>query len=255
MRKNEKLKWYDNARIITLLIVLVVVIAIIVSQSFAVTSGGLTSFSSVINHNSIYFFVLIYFALISIKIGKKYFNYLNIYLVFIYLLYLVASLLTLIQSFGLNTFINLLINTSIFIYLSHTMFRDTRIWKDFSLDKSPFNEITNEGYFCTIVILLVFNLIVNLISTVVLNGLFISIIDSLYLLLFIRYIYLYFDYLDSKKININNKGNFDKIKSSISEKIDEVGEALDDVVDIIKDVDEEILDDKSDSKKKKGDDK
>lgn len=252
MKKDKKLVWYDDAHIITLLIILTVVLAIIISQSFAVTSGGITSFSSVINHNSIYFFVLIYFALINIKVGKRYFNYLNVYLVFIYFLYLVASLLTLFQSFGLGTVISFFINSLIFVYLSHTMFRDTRIWKNLSLDKSPFNEITNEGFFCTTIILLVVNLIVNLISTVVLNGLFISIIDSIYLLLFIRYIYLYRDYLDNKKINVNNKGNFDEIKETVSEKIEEIKDTVEELKD-------EILDDSKVEKpkrtKKKGDDK
>lgn len=248
--KND-LKWHEDGGMITTLIIAVVVITIIVSQSFAV-GGSLISFSSIINHNSLYLFILIYFGLLCFPVGKRYFNYLNVFLVFIYLICGITSFLTLLHSFGLNTIINFLINVVLFIYLSHTMFRGTTIWKNFNLKYSPFNEISNDGYFLTIVVLLVISLIVNLISTVVVSGLFLSILDTLYLLLFSRYIYLYRDYLDFNQLDSDFESNYD-----IKEHIDKIGEKIektniDDVLSSVSDkivnVTEDVISKKSNKK-------
>ena len=87
-KSNKKeLKWYESGNIITSLIVGVIALIIICSQSFAVSSDStLVLFGSIINHNSVYLLVVIYFIFLKLRIGKRYFNYLNVFLMFIYLL-------------------------------------------------------------------------------------------------------------------------------------------------------------------------
>ena len=221
--KGNNIKWYESGNVITSFIIITILATIFCSQSFAVIGdSNFSIFSSVINHNSMYLVVLIYFVLLKFKFGKRYFNYLNAFLVFFYFISAITSVLTLIQSFSLNTILGCLKDLVILVYLFHTMFRDTYVWKELKLGKSPFNEIQNDSYYYALVVLVVFGLVVNLISTVVVSGLFISILDAIYLLLFGRYIYLYREYLDYNKLDANNEGNFDGIKESISNSVNEV---------------------------------
>lgn len=196
----NKSKWYSNANIITSVIILVILLNIICSNSFMMVKGNyLSILSGIINHNSIYVLVLVYFVLLKFNFGKKYFNYLNVLLVFIYFISTVTSIITLVQSFSLNAFLSSLQNIVLLIYSFHTLLRDTHIWNDYKLDDSSFNLISNDSYFYSLSALAMIILIVNLVSTVVVSGLFISLFDALYILLFGRYIYLYREYLDSKK--------------------------------------------------------
>lgn len=241
--KNTTVKWYDNARAITTLIIITILAILVCSQSIAVVGeGSLRVFSSVINHNTSYLLLLIYFISIKTHFGKKYFNYFNVFIIFIYLLLSVTSFLTIIQSFSFNTIVEFLVNIVLLVYLSHTMFRDTRVWKEFKFGDSPFNEIPNEYYFSTLLILITFSLIVNLISTVVLSGLIVSILDAIYIGLLSRYIYLYREYLDDKKLDSDNKGNFDNIKNEISQNVNDIKKTIDEVTDDIKDKTNEIID-------------
>lgn len=244
--KNDKhnLKWYDNAKTITSLIIVTIILIFICSQSIAVgVNNSFKIFSSVINHNTSYLLILIYFISIRTKFGKRYFNYFNLFLIFIYFILSVTSFLTIIQSFSFNTIIEFVLNIVILIYLFHTMFRDTRIWKEYKLGDSPFNEISNDYFFSTILILITISLIINLVSTVVLSGLIISILDAIYIGLLSRYIFLYREYLDQNKLDINNKGNFDSIKSEVSQNIDDfkdnIKEKTDDIIEKY-DLDEKI---------------
>lgn len=153
---------------------------------------------------------------------------------------MITSALTLIQSFSLNTILGFLESVVILLYLFHTMFRDTIIWKDYHLGKSPFNELKNDGYYYALLVLVAFNLAVNLISTVVVSGLFVSILDALYLLLLGRYVYLYREYLDYYKLDSNNEGNFNELRDNISNNIDDVKEKINDVLDKT-DIDDKII--------------
>ena len=218
--KKSALKWYDNAHFVTNLIIVVISIFIIASQSLANGELSFALFSSVINHNSIYILVLLYFILLKFSIGKKIFNYMNVILVFIYLITTITSLFTIVQSFSLYTVLSFILNFVFLIYMSHTLFRDSRIWREYSFSKSPFNELTNDWYFSAIVILTVFLLLVNLISTVVINGVVVSILDSLYYILLGRFIFLYREYLDKKKLDSNNDGNFDEVREKLQEVLD-----------------------------------
>ena len=242
--ENKDIKWYESGNAITSIIIGIIIVTIVCSQSFAVVgkNSSLSIFSSVINHNSIYLLVLIYFVVLKTKWGKRYFNYLNVFLIIIYFLATITSLLTVIQSFSLNTILAFLVNLVLTVYLFHTMFRDTLVWKELKLGNSPFNELTNDSYYYTLFVLVVISLVVNLISTVVVSGLFISILDALYILLLGRYIFLYREYLDYNKIDSNNKGNFNEIRENISNDLKEVRDTFEDVGDTIISKTNELLD-------------
>ena len=229
MKNTENEVWYNNADWIVNLILIVIVSIILCSQSFAVGRDlSFTLFSSVINHNSIYFFNLIYFVLLKFSFGKKYFNYMNVILMFLYFLTSVTTFFTVIQAFSLNAVLSFLLNFFFLIYLFHTFLRGTRAWKEFKLFNSPFNELTNEWIFYGIVVVSVFVLAVDLISTVVFSGVILSVLDAFFAILFGRYIFLYRQYLDSHNIDNSNDGNFDGVKEDINQFVNEVGDKVQD---------------------------
>ena len=251
MNKDNKIEesWYNNPSLITSYIIIIIVSLLICSQSFAVASDiSFQIFSSVINHNTSYLFLLFYFISIKTNFGKKNFNYFNIMLIFIYLILSFTSFLTIIQSFSFNTILTFLKNLFLLIYLFHTMFRDTNVWKEFKLEKSPFNEISNDFFFSTIFGIVTLLLIVNLFSTVVVSGLIVSVFDSLFIIAFSRYIYLYRDYLDDNCIDSDNSGNFDSIKATLNQEFDNIKNSLNTVKsdlvenDMINNVSEHISD-------------
>ena len=237
--KIKKVKWYDNGEILTSIILGIITLIVICSQGLANGQLSFAFFSSVINHNSIFILVFVYFAFLKFDFGKKYFNYLNIVLVFLYFLTTITSLLTVIQSFSLTTVLSFVLNLFFLVYLSHTLFRDTIIWKDYHLSASPFNELTNEWFFYTILVVAVLSLAVDLISTVEIDGVIISFLDAVYYGLFARYIYLYREYLDAKKLDSNNSGNFDEVREKVQEVLDKT-EIDDKIVDGIKNVHEKV---------------
>ena len=248
---DKKIKWYDSANTITSLIIGVIALIIIFTQSFAFgRNGSLELFTSIINHNSVYLFILIYFILIKFYIGKRYFNYLSVFLIFIYFITTTTSFLTLIQAFSLNSALEFLLNILLLIYLVHTLMRDTRVWREFYLSKSPFNELPNEFMFYTIVVISTILLAVNLISTVAVSGVIISILDAIYIVLLTRYIYLYRSYLDKKKINVEDTMNLDDLKKKINEVDKEVSKTVDGIAKNIDDyVKEKEIDKKIDKAK------
>ena len=261
-KKKNELDWYDNPTIITNLILLMTAIIVILSQSFAVNNGlgALEILSGILNHNIGYLLVAIYFVSLKTKTGKRYFDFLNIFLIVLYGLTSITSLLTLLQSFGLGSLLGFCIDIIILVYMIHTFLRSTRVWKSLSLGKSPFNEISNSSYFYSILVLSITLLAVNLISTTSFDGTLLALMDALYTILFVRYIFLYGEFLNSKKISINNEGNFDQYKEKVKEevtgfvednKIDEKIESIKDKVsDFVDDVKEKATDIKEDIEEK-----
>ena len=228
MEKKEK--WYNNANTVTNIIIGVILLIIIISQSFALgRNGSIELFTSIINHNSIYLFILIYLALLKLPAGKSYFNYLNVFLIFIYFITTITSLLTVIQSFSLNSSLDFFLNVLLLIYLVHTLMRDTRIWREFYLSKSPFNELPNDFMFYSISGVSLILLAVNLISTVAIRGVILSTLDAIYIILMARYIYLYRKYLDKKKIDVGDNMNLDNLKKTIKEIDKSVSKTVDDI--------------------------
>ena len=277
-KKKNELDWYDNPTVITNFILLMTALIVILSQSFAVNNGlgALEILSGILNHNIGYLLVGIYFVALKTKTGKRYFDFLNIFLIVLYGLTSITSLLTLLQSFGLGSLLGFGIDIIILVYMIHTFLRSTRIWKSLSLGKSPFNEISNSSYFYSILVLSITLLAVNLISTTSFDGTLLALMDAGYTILFVRYIFLYGEFLNSKKISINNEGNFDQYKEKVKEevtgfiednKIDEKIESIKDKVnnfvedvkdkatDIKEDIEEKIeeakIDEKIDAAKKK----
>ncbi len=258
MKKEENISLFDSPDKITTIIIGLILIIIILSQSFAINNnlGALEIFRNILNHNSIYLFMLLYFASLKTYLGKKYFNYINTVVIFIYFVNMITSTLTIFHTFSLTSLLGFALNVLLFLYLFHVFFRGTRIWKDFKLRKSPFNELTNDWYFSVIVIISVMSLAVNLIFTTTFDGTVLTLLDTLYIILFTRYIFLYREYLDKEKIDIKNEGNLEEVKTKISDVVDDLGESISDIAGDISDsvnkfVDDNNLDEKLDNAKEK----
>lgn len=238
-KKRTEIEWYDNPLIVTNIIIGLIAIIIILSQSFAINNNLSTQaiLRSIINHNSIYLIVLVYFVALKTNIGKKYFDFLNIFLIILYFLTAITSVLTLFQSFSLESLIGCLLQIVLFVYLFHTLLRRTRVWKDFHLKKSPFNEIKNDSYFYIVMILAIILLAIDLIATTTFDGTVLALLDAIYIILFARYVYLYGCFLDNKEKKINTTTSVEEIK----EKVELVKDKLDEVVDDVQDTVEESI--------------
>lgn len=219
--KKKEVAWYDNANFVTNLIIVVLSLILIASQSLG-GSSDLTAwelFKNVINVNILYVLVLVYFILLKFKVGKKYFNYLNVFIILLYFIIFITSFLSIFKAFDLIPFLKLLIYLFIFIQAFHTFFRDTRFWKEFKLNNSPFNEINEESHFYIITIISVIYLALNLIMTDEFSGVVLTLFVTVFYILFSRYIMLYDKYLDEHDKDNDNLGNFDKFRDAIRENI------------------------------------
>lgn len=212
-KELEELKQlYNNPNFITTTAIFLLSLIILLSQAFAVKNNLSTNdiLRNLLNHNIIYLIGLIYFIPLKTKSGKKYFNYFNLFLIIIYSIFTLTSLLTIIQSFGITSLVNFSINITFLVYMIHVLLKNTRIWKEFKLASSPFNEITNDNYFYAIFSLTILSLIINLIDAKTVDGAILSIVTNLYLLVLGRYIYLYQVHIDNRKIKVKSK----KVKKS-----------------------------------------
>lgn len=201
MEQNKKEKdWFDSPNIVTYVIIGLLIILILASQSFAIQNrlsfGEI--FRSIINHNAIYFITLIYFVLLRFKIGKKYFDYLNVLMAILYLLLSFASVFTIFQSFGLASLLNLALTVVLTLYFIYAFICNTVIGKELKISNTPLNEIKNQQYFSIICVLLALILVVDLIAATDFEGVVISLLEVMYQVLFARYIYLYKEYSDTK---------------------------------------------------------
>ena len=193
---KKEISWYNNPNIITIVLAFLSFIIIIASQSFAVKTNmdAIDILRSLLNHNAIYIIMFAYFILLQTSVGKKYFNFLNLLLIVFYLIECVASIFTILQSFGITSLVNLLLHIIIVLYLIYTFMRDTRMWQELKLDKIPFDEIGNDIYFYLIVILATISLAVNLIDASNFEEVCVSLLDTVYYIFFGRYIYIYIKY-------------------------------------------------------------
>ena len=204
-KENKKeikmVEWYNNPNLITTLAISVLFLIIVLSQSFAVQSNLDTNaiLRNLLNHNSLYLLGLVYFIPLKTLSGKKYFNFLNIFLIIVYSVFVVTGTFTIIQSFGIISLVTLSINIVLLVYMIHTLLQDTRIWEDFKLKSSPFNEISNNNYFYFILVLDIILLTVNLIYTSTIAGAIISFLSCTYTLILSRYIYLYDNHVSYKE--------------------------------------------------------
>ena len=203
MNNTKKVEWYDNANIITNSIIVLILLMMILSQSFAINNNLSTVniFRNIINHNINYFLVLVYFISLKTKSGKKYFNYLNIFLVSLYFVFMVTSILSVFQAVSLQSLLSVAIKVIMFFYLLLSMFRDNSYFKELNISKFPLDEFNNDWYFNAQVILSILLLAVNLVLVSSFDGAFLAILDCFYVLLLARYIYLYREYLDYKEFS------------------------------------------------------
>ncbi len=220
MNKNNEKDFFDSPSMVTFILIGLLVVLIILSQSFAIQSHMAASdiFRSIINHNSIYLISLIYFILIRIKSGKKYFDYLNVVMFVFYLLTTFASLFTIFQSFGFDSILNLAFNVLITLYFGYSFFTSTVIGKDLRLSDSPLAEINNGQYYYLLIGIIAISLIVSLVSVNSFEDVVVHLLEAIYKFMFVRYVYLYKEYIERKELEAS------KEKMKKEEKTEEVKE-------------------------------
>ena len=227
MNRQEK-DFFDSPNMITFIITGLLVVLIILSQSFAIQShlGASDIFRSIINHNSIYLVSLFYFILIKVKFGKRYFDYLNVVMFVFYLLTTFASLFTIFQSFGFDSILNLSFNVLVTLYFGYSFFTNTVVGRDLKLSNSPLAEIKNDQYYYLLMGIIGVSLIVSLISASSFENVVVYLLEAIYKLLFVRYIYLYKEYIDHKELDSDVeekvKDNKDTVKEEKSEAVKKV---------------------------------
>lgn len=241
-KSDVRIAWYDNPGIITNIIIGLIAVIILLSQSFAINNNLSTHeiLSSIINHNSVYLIVLVYFVALKTNIGKRYFDFLNIFLVLLYFITGITSFLTIFQSFSLEALVACALHLTLFVYLFHTLFRRTRVWKEFRLNKSPFNEIKNDAYFYAISVLTIFLLALDLIVTTTPDGAILSILDASYMLAFARYVFLYGCFVDNKERKINPTTSMEEVREALNDLGEKVGDVVDNVADIVEDTVDQV---------------
>ena len=220
MNKSSEKDFFDSPSMITYILIGLLVVLIILSQSFAIQShmeaGDI--FRSIINHNSIYLVSLIYFILIRVKFGKKYFDYLNVVMFVFYLLTTFASLFTIFQSFGFDSILNLAFNVLITLYFGYSFFTSTVIGKDLRLSDSPLAEINNGQYYYLLIGIIAISLIVSLVSVNSFEDVVVYLLEAICQFMFVRYVYLYKEYIERKELEAS------KEKMKKEEKTEEVKE-------------------------------
>lgn len=207
MKNNKEKDWFDSPRMVTYVIIGLLIVLIILSQSFAINSQLGTSdiIRSILNHNSIYVLTLIYFVMLHFKVGKKYFDHLNVIMLVFFGLITLASMFTVFQSFGLASLLQLGINILFTIYFLYAFISNTVIGKELHLSTSVIVELKNEQYFYLITTLLVVHLVVALINSTSFESIVISLLEVLFYFLFARYISLYKEYDDRKESSPRKK--------------------------------------------------
>lgn len=220
MNKSKEKDFFDSPSMITYILIGLLVVLIILSQSFAIQSHMAAGdiFRSIINHNSIYLVSLIYFILIRVKFGKKYFDYLNVVMFVFYLLTTFASLFTIFQSFGFDSILNLAFNVLITLYFGYSFFTSTVIGKDLRLSDSPLAEINNGQYYYLLIGIIAISLIVSLVSVNSFEDVVVYLLEAIYQFMFVRYVYLYKEYIERKELKAS------KEKEKKEEAVEEVKE-------------------------------
>lgn len=215
MKNNKEKDWFDSPRMVTYVIIGLLIVLIILSQSFAINSQLGTSdiIRSILNHNSIYVLTLIYFVMLHFKVGKKYFDHLNVIMLVFFGLITLASMFTVFQSFGLASLLQLGINILFTVYFLYAFISNTVIGKEFHLSTSVIVELKNEQYFYLITTLLVVHLVVALINSTSFESIVISLLEVLFYFLFARYISLYKEY-DDMKVSSSKKKKIKKEEES-----------------------------------------
>ena len=202
MNKENKKVWYSNPDILTTIILITAIVIIVISQAIAVNSNLSASamIRNLFNHNLTYIAGIIYFTLLKTSVGRKNFSLINVIYILLYIMVTIASIFTIFQSFGLSAIIGLVLNVIVLCYMIYTFLPETRLWKDFKLNKLPLTEIKNDWFFYVVCVMSIALLLINLIDVANFSGVIITIFDTLYMMLFGRYIFLYKEYIEENKI-------------------------------------------------------
>lgn len=197
MKKDEKKVWYNNADILTNIILVMALVIIVISQAIAVNSNlsAEAMIRNLFNHNFTYIIGIIYFLLLKTSVGRKNFSLLNVIYICLYLMIVVASVFTIFQSFGLSAIIGLVLNVVIVCYMMYTFLPETRLWKELKFNKLPISDLKNEWMYYAVCAISTCLLMINLIDASNFSGVVITIFDTAYIILFSRYIYLYKQYV------------------------------------------------------------
>ena len=209
MNKENKKVWYNNPDVLTTIILITAIVIIVISQAIAVNSNLSASamIRNLFNHNLTYIAGIIYFTLLKTKVGRKNFSLINVIYILLYIMVTVASIFTIFQSFGLSAIIGLVLNVIVLCYMIYTFLPETRLWKDLKFNKLPLTEIKNDWFFYVVCVMSIALLLVSLIDVANFSGVMITIFDTLYTILFGRYIYLYKEYVDGgEKKKVKNNG-------------------------------------------------
>lgn len=209
MNKENKKVWYNNPDVLTTIILVTAIVIIVISQAIAVNSNLSASamIRNLFNHNLTYIAGIIYFTLLKTKVGRKNFSLINVIYILLYIMVTVASIFTIFQSFGLSAIIGLVLNVIVLCYMIYTFLPETRLWKDLKFNKLPLTEIKNDWFFYVVCVMSIALLLVSLIDVANFSGVMITIFDTLYTILFGRYIYLYKEYVDGgEKKKVKNNG-------------------------------------------------
>ena len=141
-----------------------------------------------------------------------------------YLLTTFASLFTIFQSFGFDSILNLSFNVLVTLYFGYSFFTNTVVGRDLKLSNSPLAEIKNDQYYYLLMGIIGVSLIVSLISASSFENVVVYLLEAIYKLLFVRYIYLYKEYIDHKELDSDVeekvKDNKDTVKEEKSEDVE-----------------------------------
>jgi len=218
MIEKEK-DWYDEPDVLTTVLLSVIGLILILSQTHAIRNhlGLFEMIKSLINYSSVYIFFLAYFSLLKTKIGKKYFNLLNLILAIMYAILFIGSFFSFIQFFKLETLVVFLQTGAIFIYLVKVLLEETSLYKRLGLTRIPFDKINNDAYFYGVSLLVILNMTVTLFDTKVFYSVVLVVLETLFLIGFARYLYLYQAYKNEKK-KVTHRKKKKEEKGDINEK-------------------------------------
>ncbi len=218
MDDRKKLEWYDNPNLIINMMIGLLAISILVSQTIAIRTGlsFQESVNQLFNDSSVYLFYLVYFVLINLKFGKKHFDALSIVIFVFQSILLLTSLLNIIQTVGVKTIFEFILSIGMWLYLSNSLIRTTKIWKAFNLDLVPTKFFKNIDYFYIVTASSLIILILGLIDSFDFNYVLVILLDCLVYIGVARYLYLYRKYNEDK--NIIEKP-IDKIETAKKKKV------------------------------------
>ena len=129
-----------------------------------------------------------------------------------YLLTTFASLFTIFQSFGFYSILNLAFNVLITLYFGYSFFTSTVIGKDLRLSDSPLSEINNGQYYYILIGIIVISLVVSLVSVNSFEDVVVYLLEAMYQFMFVRYVYLYKEYIERKELEVSKEKKQDEEK-------------------------------------------